>query len=133
MRFNPYLWTEGSGGMSNATGRALFAEAGRLGLAVGFMTFKGLLPLAGDIEALLDSSPGTAAVLDHWGFFHQPPGRAAAQGGAADEAAWARLLQMGRRFPQLHVKLSALFRVTGLGAGQTADPGFADLRPRLAA
>ena len=51
----------------------------------------------------------------------------------ADEAAWARLLQMGRRFPQLHVKLSALFRVTGLGAGQTADPGFADLRPRLAA
>ena len=133
VRFNPYLWPVESGGMANATGRALFAEAGRLGLTVGFMTFKGLLPLADDIEALLDSSPGTPAVLDHWGFFHQPPGQALADGGAPNEEAWARLLDMGRRFPQLHVKLSALFRVTGMGAGQAADASYADLRPRLAA
>jgi predicted TIM-barrel fold metal-dependent hydrolase len=154
VRFNPYLWPGGECRMADATGHALFEEAGRLGLAVGFMTFKGLLPLADDIEALLGRFPGTAAVLDHWGFFHQPAGRAAAAGGAADEEAWARLLAMGRRFPQLHVKLSALFRVTSLGAaaaaGQAgqdadtdtetdtdtadaADANYADLRPRLAA
>ena len=142
VRFNPYLWPGGECRMADATGQALFEEAGRLGLAVGFMTFKGLLPLADDIEALLGRFPGTAAVLDHWGFFHQPAGRAATAGGAADEEAWDRLLAMGRRFPQLHVKLSALFRVTGLGQAAAAanqadtddaDASYADLRPRLAA
>ncbi|KAJ7564697.1 hypothetical protein O6H91_02G029100 [Diphasiastrum complanatum] len=39
MRFNPYLWPPNEK-MNNEIGRKLFAKAGELGIAVGFMCFK---------------------------------------------------------------------------------------------
>lgn len=120
-RFNPYLWpasAAGGGGgvaatMADATGRALFARCGELGLAVGFMAFKGLARHAAEIEALMRESPKTLTIIDHWGFPVQPATGEGAAGGCADDgASLGTLLRLGREYPQCHVKLSALFRVS---------------------
>jgi predicted TIM-barrel fold metal-dependent hydrolase len=54
-------------------------------------------------------SPDTQCIVDHFGFFRQPANRE----GTVDEAAFQRLLDMGAQYPQLHVKVSALFRASG--------------------
>jgi len=124
LRFNPYLWPEDSdGGMADATGHAMFAEAGRLGLVVGFMTFKGLSRHVGEIEALLQKSPQTQTIIDHWGFFLQPA-LGFGDDRTVDESSWESLLRLSK-FPQLSVKISALFRVAADG------PSFASLSWRL--
>ena len=41
VRFNPALWPDGSGGMDSATGRALYAKAGELGMPVSFLLMDG--------------------------------------------------------------------------------------------
>merc|ERR1711972_1264560 len=73
------------------------------------MPFKGLSRHVVEIEALLQASPGTRVIIDHWGFFLQP-----ATGFGADrtfdEESWANLLRLSSH-KQVHVKLSALFRV----------------------
>jgi hypothetical protein len=46
-------------------GRALFATAGRLGLPVAFMPFKGITLHIADIEALIAAHPETKVILDH--------------------------------------------------------------------
>mmetsp|Transcript_99028 Transcript_99028/g.288826 ORF Transcript_99028/g.288826 Transcript_99028/m.288826 type:complete len:367 (-) Transcript_99028:124-1224(-) len=110
VRFNPYKWPESSSdGMADAVGKAMFAEAGRLGLVVGFMPFKGLSRHMVEIEALLESSPSTKVLIDHWGFFLQP---ATGHGDdrSIDEKSWEGLLKLAS-YPQVCVKLSALFRV----------------------
>ena len=63
VRFNPYTWAST---MADSVGKDLFAACGDLGLPVGFMTFKGLTKHADDIEALMQSSPSTLVVIDHW-------------------------------------------------------------------
>ena len=107
-RFNPYIWPAGPDGvqrMTTAAGRALFRRAGELGVPVGFMCFQGLLLHADEIEELMRESPATPVVLDHAGFCDADrPG----------DPAWARLLSLAR-YPQVHVKVSALFRLTGAG------------------
>jgi predicted TIM-barrel fold metal-dependent hydrolase len=124
LRFNPYLWPEDrDGGMADATGHAMFAEAGRLGLVVGFMTFKGLSRHVGEIEALLQKSPQTQVIIDHWGFFLQPA-LGFGDDRTLDESSWESLLRLSR-FPQLSVKLSAFFRVAADG------PSFTSLSGRL--
>jgi len=124
LRFNPLLWPEnGDGGMADATGQAMFAEAGRLGLVVGFMTFKGLSHHVKEIEALLSQSPQTQAIIDHWGFFLQPA-LGFGDDRTVDESSWESLLRLSK-FPQLSVKISALFRVSADG------PPFASLSGRL--
>ncbi|KAJ1390558.1 hypothetical protein B484DRAFT_459569 [Ochromonadaceae sp. CCMP2298] len=116
VRFNPYLWPEGEP-LSGPKGRALFGEAGALGMPVGFMCFKGLKLHHADIVELLEAHPNTQVLIDHWGFFLQ---------GEADEVSWGQLLGLAR-YPQVHVKVSALFRVS-----QQQWP-FADLDPRFVA
>ena len=73
--------------MADATGRALFARCGELGLAVGFMAFKGLAKHAAEIEALMRESPKTLTIIDHWGFPVQPATGEGAAGGCADDGA----------------------------------------------
>lgn len=110
VRFNPYKWPEGAAkGMADETGLAMFRKAGELGLVVGFMPFKGLGSHATEIEALLRASPETKVIIDHWGFFLQPA-TGFGDDRAFDEASWQSLLALSA-FPQVSVKLSALFRV----------------------
>lgn len=59
MRFNPYLWPEGGGGMKDETGLALYQRAGELNMPVGVMCFKGLRLHFEEIKSLLQCSPQT--------------------------------------------------------------------------
>mmetsp|Transcript_38506 Transcript_38506/g.94724 ORF Transcript_38506/g.94724 Transcript_38506/m.94724 type:complete len:347 (-) Transcript_38506:114-1154(-) len=103
VRFNPGLWPEGKA-MDDEVGKALYTTAGELGMVVGFMCFTGLDKRVGSIISLLEASPETQAVIDHFGFFRQD--------GEAKEEVWAKLLALSQ-YPQVHVKTSAFFRVSG--------------------
>eukprot|EP00448_Togula_jolla_P020006 CAMPEP_0170584618 /NCGR_PEP_ID=MMETSP0224-20130122/8779_1 /TAXON_ID=285029 /ORGANISM="Togula jolla, Strain CCCM 725" /LENGTH=359 /DNA_ID=CAMNT_0010908053 /DNA_START=62 /DNA_END=1140 /DNA_ORIENTATION=- len=110
IRFNPYKWPQGSEkGMADDTGLAMFQKAGELGLVVGFMPFKGLSQHVTEVEALLRSSPPTRVIIDHWGFFLQPA-TGSGDDRTVDEESWNQLLRLSS-YPQVFVKISALFRV----------------------
>jgi predicted TIM-barrel fold metal-dependent hydrolase len=115
VRFNPYLW-EGEEGMGGQRGKAFYKKAGELNLAVGIMCFRGLSLHYDDIKLLLEHSPETKCIIDHWGFF--------AQQGVPSEEAWSQLLSLAE-YPQVYVKTSAFFRNSG-----TSYP-FSDLDSRL--
>ncbi len=122
VRFNPYLFPDG---MDSPVGHALYKKAGELQMPVGVMCFKGLLPQLPALTALLDASPATTLIVDHLGFFRQPATGGLQGGGAAnDEAAWEALLALAAR-PQVHVKVSALFRASA------EPPPHKDLQPRV--
>jgi len=124
VRFNPYLWPEGQQ-IDNPTGVEMYKVAGELGMPVGVMAFKGLKPLAEPLRHLAAEAPATPLIIDHWGFFRDDPASPpAAQ--AVDEEAFELLLALAQDIPQLYVKISALFRVSGTGG-----PQYDDLRPRF--
>ena len=85
-------------------------------MPVGFMCFKGLSLHFQDISNLLTAHPRTKAVIDHWGFF--------LQNGAIDEGSWQQLLSLSS-YPQVYVKISAMFRVS------TEEWPYSDLDTRL--
>ncbi|GAB5029448.1 amidohydrolase family protein [Nannochloropsis oceanica] len=119
IRFNPYIWPAGEK-MDNDVGRAMFAEAGRLGMPVGLMLFKGLHLHLPEVNALLSLPrslhPPPPVILDHWGFFHQD--------GRDVPEAWDALLSLAQ-YSHVTVKISAFFRVS-------SQPWpFHDLAPRL--
>ncbi|KAK9820308.1 hypothetical protein WJX72_008774 [[Myrmecia] bisecta] len=89
--------------MANQVGRAMYAKAGELGVPVGHMPFKGLLKHIHDIEVLCQDYPATHVVIDHFGFCRCDN---------LDSQEWQRLLGLAR-YPQVYVKASALFRVSG--------------------
>ncbi|KAK9675361.1 hypothetical protein RND81_11G002700 [Saponaria officinalis] len=103
VRFNPYLWPSNQK-MTNEIGKAMFSKAGELGIPVGFMCMKGLNQHFSEIEELCTEYPDTNVLLDHLGFCKPP---------IPDEENpdFLNLLELSR-FPQVHVKLSALFRVS---------------------
>ncbi|CAL1355092.1 unnamed protein product [Linum trigynum] len=103
VRFNPYLWPSGQK-MTNDVGKALFRRAGELGVPVGFMCFKGLNLHIAEIEELCTEFPSTPVLMDHLGFCKPPTND-------EERAALSNLLQLSR-FPQVYVKVSALFRVS---------------------
>lgn len=103
VRFNPYLWPSGQQ-MTNEIGKAMFAKSGELGIPVGFMCFKGLLPHLADIEQLCTQFPTTTVIIDHFGFCKPPMN-------ALESESWSRLLGLST-FPQVYVKVSAFFRVS---------------------
>jgi predicted TIM-barrel fold metal-dependent hydrolase len=131
VRFNPYLWpahaeAPGVGRSADAaadaddrrvsgpTGRALFQAAGELDLAACFMPFKGLAGVAADIERLMDSSPQTRVVIDHYGFCAASRGRELLVG--RGEGEWAVLERWSRERPgQVFVKASAAMRSSRQG------------------
>ncbi|CAE7718404.1 ligI [Symbiodinium pilosum] len=86
------------------------------------MPFKGLSKHVEDIEALMKSSPETQVIIDHWGFFLQPATGFGER--SLDDASWTALLKL-KDYPQVHVKISALFRVS------TETSPFPELSERL--
>ena len=103
--------------MGGSRSRALYQQCGELGLSVGFMCFQGLRLHVADITRLLDSYPGTTAIIDHWGFFMQQ--------GAPEEESWLALLRIGANYSQVHCKVSASFR------NSRDKYPYPDLAPRL--
>lgn len=95
-------------------------------MPVGVMAFKGIGPFVPALMELLEKYPSTTLVIDHMGFFRQPAiGGQLHDAAKNDEAAWAALLDLAR-YPQVYVKVSALFRSSG------EPPPFRDLEPRVA-
>ncbi|XP_047311100.1 uncharacterized protein LOC124914565 [Impatiens glandulifera] len=103
VRFNPYLWPSGQK-MTNQIGKAMFCKAGELGIPVGFMCMKGLNLHIADIEIFCSEYPSTTVLLDHLAFCKPPINDEEKQN-------FEDLLNLSR-FPQVYIKLSALFRVS---------------------
>mmetsp|Transcript_8879 Transcript_8879/g.15119 ORF Transcript_8879/g.15119 Transcript_8879/m.15119 type:complete len:311 (+) Transcript_8879:122-1054(+) len=104
VRFNPYLWNEGElMSADGGGGLAVYKRCAELGCPVGVMCFKGLELHYDDILALIEKSPDTQLVLDHLGF--------CALNEKGDEA-FKQLLALSK-YPNVSVKVSALFRNTG--------------------
>ena len=122
-RFNPSLFPAG---LDGPTGKALFKRCGELSMPVGIMAFTGLLPHLPAIRALAALAP-TDLIIDHMGFFRQPAtGGLVGEAAANDEAAWEALLSLAD-LPNVHVKLSAFFRLS------SESPPHRDLEARVAA
>ena len=103
VRFNPALFPNNEG-MSDDKGVAWFRKCGELKMVVGIMCFKGLSRHYDDVVSLLTKgSESTNVIIDHFGFFLQD--------GAVDETSFTQLLSLAR-FPNVHVKISGLFRVS---------------------
>jgi len=104
VRFNPYLWPSKDDGweyMSEGAGLAVYKRCGELHMPVGVMCFKGLQLHLDDVTRLLEKSPETTLVLDHFGFTSfSDDGKAAFQD----------LLKLAK-YRQVVVKISALFRL----------------------
>ena len=104
VRFNPYLWPkEGDGWMpmSKGAGLAVYRRCGELQVPVGVMCFQGLQLHYDDIVELLNQSPKTELLLDHFAF------TSLTEDG---DAAFQKLLKLAS-YPQVSVKISALFRL----------------------
>jgi predicted TIM-barrel fold metal-dependent hydrolase len=96
-------------------------------MSVGLMAFGGLPPHLPRLKALLAASPPTILIIDHLGFFRQPAtGGLLGDAARNDETAWRELVALASH-PQVHVKVSALFRASG------EAPPFSDLAPRVEA
>ncbi len=112
LRFNPYLWPGGAEeALADGAGLAMAAAAGERGAPVCVMAFKGLVPLVTALRRLAAACPATPLVLDHCGF---------AGVGREDEV--AALCALAADFPNMHVKLSALFRLGGGSGGYDPWP-----------
>merc|ERR1712224_506003 len=96
-------------GMASDVAVRIFRKAGELGIPVGFMPFKGLSQHIDEVRLLLADSPQTKVIIDHWGFFLQPATGFGER--TLDEDSWKSLLSL-KDYPQVHVKLSAMFRVS---------------------
>ncbi|KAK9865401.1 hypothetical protein WJX84_007086 [Apatococcus fuscideae] len=101
VRFHPYRWPEGET-MANELGRAMYKRAGELGAPVGFMCFHGLSAQMPAIEALMAHSPKTRVIMDHFGFCSMDD---------LGSENWKALSRLASH-PQVHIKLSAFFRVS---------------------
>jgi predicted TIM-barrel fold metal-dependent hydrolase len=86
-------------------GLAVYKRCAELQMPVGVMCFKGLGLHYDDIVKLIESSPDTTLVLDHFGFT-----------GVNDngDEAFRQLLSLAK-YKNVVVKISALFRIAGPG------------------
>mmetsp|Transcript_4115 Transcript_4115/g.8394 ORF Transcript_4115/g.8394 Transcript_4115/m.8394 type:complete len:372 (-) Transcript_4115:65-1180(-) len=120
-RFNPALFKKfcGDEGMRAERCKELYRECGEssVSMPVGFMCMDGLAKHAESLDALMTLYPQTIALIDHLGFFRQD--------GRVDEDSFNALLTLLKRHPQLKVKASALFRVSG------EDFPFSDVKERF--
>ncbi len=104
VRFNPYLF-EGDSAMrmSDHEGAiAVLKRCGELKLPVGIMCFKGIELHYDDIVTLCHISPTTPILLDHFGF-----------ASVDDNTQFDMVCQLGQTHDNVHVKISAMFRVAG--------------------
>ena len=122
IRFNAGAF---DGGLTSEVAKALYKRAGELDMPVGVMAFKGLGSFLPALRANCEEFPDTKLVIDHFGFFRQPAiGGQLGDAAVNDEEAWKGLLSLAK-FPQVFVKVSALFRASG------EAPPHADLEPRV--
>lgn len=113
------------GGLASEVGKALYKRAGELEMPVGILAFKGLGPHVVALRHLCAEFPATQLVLDHLGFFRQPAiGGLLGSAASNDDESWSGLLSLAE-FPQVHVKVSALFRASA------EVPPFKDLQPKV--
>ena len=128
VRFNPYLWKpaaqEGEW-MADEAGLALLEKCHDLDLPIGVMAFGGLRPLVPSLVKLLEHPKTVPIVIDHWGFCRDAPGEKPSEKLGFDQTAFDTLLDLGRKYPRLYVKLSAMFRVAA------TDAPHEDLKPRF--
>eukprot|EP00591_Stephanopyxis_turris_P007025 CAMPEP_0195524434 /NCGR_PEP_ID=MMETSP0794_2-20130614/24243_1 /TAXON_ID=515487 /ORGANISM="Stephanopyxis turris, Strain CCMP 815" /LENGTH=346 /DNA_ID=CAMNT_0040654647 /DNA_START=42 /DNA_END=1079 /DNA_ORIENTATION=- len=111
VRFNPYLWPakDGNGGnerMSDGVGMDVYERCGQLKMPVGVMCFKGLQLHYDDIVALIEASPDTMLILDHFGFTALSSN---SNKNDKEEEVFQMLLSLSQ-YESVHVKISALFR-----------------------
>ena len=106
VRFNPYLWPNGvsMSDSSQSSGLAIYKRCGELNLPVGVMCFHGLHLHYEDILNLIQASPNTILILDHFGFTKL-------DSEVGDEN-FEKLLSLSK-YPNVIVKIAALFRVGG--------------------
>ena len=114
VRFNPYLF---SGEMSekNGVGLAVYKRCAELKMPVGVMCFKGLGLHYNDILRLISESPDTTLILDHFGFtrlFNDDDS-------GIIQSDFKKLLSLAK-YPNVYVKISALFRIANLSS--ESDP-----------
>jgi len=103
VRFNPYLWPEGKRMSDDPAAVAMCRRCADLKVPIGIMCFKGLDLHYDDICSLIRKSPDTPIVLDHFGFT------------GLDEKGdknFEKLLSLAEK-KNVHVKISALFRIAG--------------------
>lgn len=105
VRFNPYIWPKGEE-MSNECGLKLYEAAGELSLPVGVMAFNGILPLRDAIVKLLNFSPKTVMILDHFGFAGSGIGTINVIG--SDE--WKFIIGLAKEYENVYIKISAFDR-----------------------
>jgi len=116
VRFNPYLWPPSAGDQkwtpmssedyNDGTPLKVYKRCGELRMPVGVMCFQGLELHHDDIVQLLKASPSTPLIIDHFGFTKlSPPPSSAPSGGPFEQ-----LLSLAE-YPQVYVKISALFRL----------------------
>jgi len=108
VRFNPYLWENNGDSnlyMSKGTGLEVYKRCGELNIPVGIMCFKGIDLHYDDIVDLLEKSPKTTLILDHFGF-------TALSTESTSTAQFDLLLSLAK-YDNVIVKVSALFRVAG--------------------
>ncbi|KAL7511578.1 hypothetical protein ACHAXN_008568 [Cyclotella atomus] len=101
VRFNPYLWPEGTL-ISSESGLSVYKRCGELKVPVGIMCFKGLDLHYDDIVTLVEQSPDTVCILDHMGFCAL---------NEKGEKQFEQLLSLSK-YSNVFVKISALFRNT---------------------
>lgn len=103
VRFNPYLWPKAGENefarMCEGAGLAVYRRCGELQIPVGIMCMQGLAMHYDDILALLENSPDTKMILDHFGFTSMD-----------NPDNFTKLLDLAK-YPGVYVKISALFRL----------------------
>ena len=120
VRFNPYLVpkqpssTHEWGLMSEGTSCKVYQRCAALQIPVGIMCFQGLQLHYHDIIQLLEKSPQTIMILDHFAFtkLNDDDGDDDTKDNAnsLEQDTFAKLLQLSK-YPTVHVKISALFRM----------------------
>jgi predicted TIM-barrel fold metal-dependent hydrolase len=105
VRFNPYLWNKTGAKswepMSVGAGLETYKRCAELNMPVGVMCFEGLDLHYDDILKLLKVSPGTRMILDHFAFASLTD---------HGNSNFKMLLDLSL-YPQVYVKVSALFRL----------------------
>ena len=121
VRFNPYLVPKPQqdtdsqsewGLMSQGTSLKIYQRCAELHIPVGIMCFQGLQNHYDDIRQLLALSPQTIMILDHFAFtkFNNVNDDTSTDIGSPEPDTFAQLLQLAK-YPSVHVKVSALFRM----------------------
>jgi len=117
VRFNPYLWPSTNTdkpfdnvmSRDGGSGLAVYKRCGELKIPVGIMCFKGLDLHYNDIIQLIEKSPDTILILDHFGFTKLGSSSSDDNNKKKADECFKLLLSLSK-YPSVNVKVSALFR-----------------------